>query len=501
MVEMQVDPVNQQVLSTRTRVEQAGTAVSCCAAIPHLPNGSLSGHGNNLILAIDNQQYTLSGHSKAVRGCAVASTGEWAVSCSQDRTLCIWDLTQRALTPALTLEGHSDKVESCAITANDQFIVSGSWDKRVLLWDATAIANQLRSPVADYEAPHALLGEHAHFLNHVASFPACQAVLSSSADTTVKMLKLPMGSLQRFREMTEDQGKAHTDLICGMAHDPSHQAIITASWDRTVALLDTESGEILTRWLNHSKRVNDVKVARSGAFAATASMDHTVILWDLPLRVARRTLKGHKGHVMSVAISHDEMYVASGSADRTIIFWNRQTGSRIETVEAHTSWVTSLEFSQRSRLLASASVDGEAKVWRTVDGVPLAHLKGHTAPILDIRWTPNDEYLITCSEDWSIGVWRVGTWECVQRIRGHLHEVTASAVLDREKDLCDLFQCPTLLATSSSDQTIRFWNYMTGELLWLFYGENAFMYLLYLGSRRFAAGDSRGGLHLLSLQN
>ena len=485
--------------------------IFCCK---YLPNNDeiLSGDGNkNIILSNENgdKKISFSGHSKAVKGLAIPSHGNWFISCSQDRLINIWDLKTRK--KIISLEGHSDMVESCDITNDDQFIISGSWDKRVYLWDINKIFLDINKrknekfAQADENLSNqenfAILGEHAHFLNDVHCF-GNHSVVSSSADMTVKLFHLPNESLELFKQNTEGFTDHHTELVCGMDYDPIHSFIATGSWDKHVKLLNGNDGKQIQHWKNHTKRVNDVCFApKSFDFLVSGSMDHTVKLWDLNSFENTKTFVGHTAAVMAVCVSHDDRFIASGCAGRKIKFWDVDTGNCIDTIDAHSSWVDTLQFSKTSRMLASASVDGEAKVWNTDNGSLLAHLRKHSAPILDVQWTKNDEYLITVGEDWLIRIWKTGTWSCVRVISGHKHEVTASCVLDEVPEICDIFNCDTLIATSSADQTIRFWNYLSGEQLWIYCGVNAFSYLIYVGNKTFAAGDSRGGVHLLSFKD
>jgi WD40 repeat protein len=175
------------------------------------------------------------------------------------------------------------------------------------------------------------------------------------------------------------------------------------------------------------------------------------------------------------------------------------TGNCISTLQAHSSWVCALRFSPCSRLLASGSVDSTVKIWSTKDGALLGSLRKHTAPVLDLCFAQHGNILLTGGEDWKTRVWQVGSWECIRELEGHQHEVTGIVVLDDIPEYCALFKCETIVATASADRTIRVWNYISGEQLWLFYGPSAFSYLIYIDNLTFAAGDSRGRVYLLTL--
>lgn len=465
-----------------------GSVYCCCFTSDG--NGILTGGGDKIAkLNINGVIREFSGHSKIIKGCAISSDNKWIVTCSQDRTLRVYYLDSNRVD---VLEGHGDNIESCSITKDDKYIISGSWDKRVLLWDVQSIHDG--NPI------FITIGEHAHFLNDVYPFGK-DAVVSSSADTTVKLFRIPSISLKDFKEENSDSNNHHTDLVSGMDYDPTRKYIATGAWDREAKILRADDATQIICWKDHIKRVNDIQLSpKTYSYAVTGSVDNSLKIWNMNTLSNTDTFTGHKGSIYAVAISHDEQFVASGSSDKTIKFWDIHTGNCIDSIVAHTSWVDALQFSSTSRLLLSASVDGDAKVWNTNDGVLLAHLRGHTAPILDVQWIHNDEYIVTCSEDWKIRIWKTGTWECINILTGHQHEVTSAVCLENIHELTSLFNCESLLATSSADQTIRFWNYLTGELLWIYCGVNAFSKMIYIDNLTFAAGDSRGGIHLLTFQ-
>src|SRR6266516_50169 len=77
---------------------------------------------------------TLSGHTNAVRGCAISPAGDSIVSASWDSTLKVWDAHTGE--ERLTLRGHTDRVRGCAISPAGDSIVSASSDQTLKVWDA-----------------------------------------------------------------------------------------------------------------------------------------------------------------------------------------------------------------------------------------------------------------------------------------------------------------------------------------------------------------------------
>jgi WD40 repeat protein len=76
---------------------------------------------------------TLTGHTDWVRDVAITPDDKFAISCSDDRTLGLWDM-QTGIELA-TLVGHDDWVMTVAITPEGKWAVSGSGDRTLKVWD------------------------------------------------------------------------------------------------------------------------------------------------------------------------------------------------------------------------------------------------------------------------------------------------------------------------------------------------------------------------------
>ncbi len=67
---------------------------------------------------------SLEGHTGGVPAVALTPDGQQVVSGSEDRTLKVWDLAERAA-ELRTLEGHTGRVNAVALTPDGQRAVSG----------------------------------------------------------------------------------------------------------------------------------------------------------------------------------------------------------------------------------------------------------------------------------------------------------------------------------------------------------------------------------------
>jgi len=76
---------------------------------------------------------TLTGHTDSVWAVAIAPSGKFAVSGSDDNTLKVWDLASGNVLKTLT--GHTNWVKAVAIAPSGKFAVSASGDNTLKVWD------------------------------------------------------------------------------------------------------------------------------------------------------------------------------------------------------------------------------------------------------------------------------------------------------------------------------------------------------------------------------
>jgi WD40 repeat protein len=192
-------------------------------------------------------------------------------------------------------------------------------------------------------------------------------------------------------------------------------------------------------------------------------LDNTVY-WQLWVhntetgRVVAGPLDGHTNLVITLDISPDGSILASGSFDRTVILWDTTTWHRKGhplKCEAH---VFCLRFSPTSQLLG-VGTDKHIQIWDLHRRERLAQFNGHNdfkdSFNASIAWTHNVGRLLSAGDqrDPVIRSWDTFTWtQAGDSWTGHGDQIN------------DLILNPTgtLLASTSSDYTVRLWQPGTG---------------------------------------
>jgi WD40 repeat protein len=163
------------------------------------------------------------------------------------------------------------------------------------------------------------------------------------------------------------------------------------------------------------------------------------------------TLKGHTGWVAAVAFSPDNKVLATGGADNTIKLWDVATQKELRVLKKHTDVVTGLAFSSKLRALASASYDGRVIFWDCDKGEVIKEEDRKQGMLTSLAVNERQALLLATG---SInGTALVNGGRGGQHVK-HRAWVNSLAFNPDSKNV--------LLATGSSDNTVKTWQFDKG---------------------------------------
>ena len=244
------------------------------------------------------------------------------------------------------------------------------------------------------------------------------------------------------------------------------------------SLIDTEKS--LKPVVQHSYGLwfNAVAYSPDGQLLATACKQGPVLLWQVvgdeiyPLY----TLEGHTDAVVSVAFDPSGQRLASGSYDQTIRLWAVDSGKLLHVLQGHKYSVNSVAFDPEGQLLASAGGDRTVRLWDVASGQILQVLQGHGSFVNVVAFDPRGKQLVSAGgggifldseeekkyiEVWqgrskaALPAWQNG-YEYPSKNFGphHWHLPKGAA------GFC----------FGIGDNTVRFWEVDSGQLLHVWYG-------------------------------
>ncbi|RAH72579.1 F-box/WD repeat-containing protein [Aspergillus aculeatinus CBS 121060] len=160
---------------------------------------------------------------------------------------------------------------------------------------------------------------------------------------------------------------------------------------------------------------------------ATGSYDATIKIWDTETGQELRTLRGHESGIR--CLQFDDTKLISGSMDRTVKVWNWRTGECISTYTGHRGGIIGLHFD--ATILASASVDKTVKIWNFEDKSTCL-LRGHTDWVNAVRVDSMSRTVFSASDDCTVRLWDLDSKTCIRTFHGHVGQVQQVIPLPRE---------------------------------------------------------------------
>ncbi|PWY71685.1 sulfur metabolite repression control protein B [Aspergillus heteromorphus CBS 117.55] len=265
---------------------------------------------------------------------------------------------------------------------------------------------------------------------------------------------------------------------------------------------------------------------------ATGSYDATIKIWDTETGQELRTLVGHESGIR--CLQFDDTKLISGSMDRSLKVWNWRTGECISTYTGHRGGVIGLHFD--ANILASASVDKTVKIWNFEDKSTCL-LRGHTDWVNAVRVDTSSRTVFSASDDCTVRLWDLDSKTCIRTFHGHVGQVQQVIPLPREFEFEDHdVECendndnlstvsgdteprslqatlglesnaeisqmspfgpsfeagrptpPRYIVTSALDSTIRLWETSTGRCLRTFFGHLEGVWALAADTLRIVSG-------------
>ncbi len=177
--------------------------------------------------------------------------------------------------------------------------------------------------------------------------------------------------------------------------------------DRRVSFT-TSSDSALSR-IDH---IHDIKFAPSGKLLAIAggspSESGSVITLSWPELNRLDEHEIHSDSIMSIRWRNSEQ-IATAGMDHAIFLSDLQNAETRLSLEGHSKGVTSICFLMNGGLVVSGALDHSIRVWETNSGQLLRSLSHHTGPINDIAKHPSHQpspMIASASSDQTVRFWQ-----------------------------------------------------------------------------------------------
>mmetsp|Transcript_26901 Transcript_26901/g.55885 ORF Transcript_26901/g.55885 Transcript_26901/m.55885 type:complete len:414 (-) Transcript_26901:134-1375(-) len=324
-------------------------------------------------------------HEKPIVGVAVSSDSKYLFTCSKDKYVLCWSLSNPLLKCITTFAGHTGAVGALDVAPNFK-LVSGAADSNVILWQADPSLHRPCSVVS----PATTL-EHGGILKALRWCPFDEGNGSAGqrfASASDKLLKKPpviavwqvtsRGKIEQVLMLDNLPTKANDIQWAGGAKTK----IISAHDNGYVGVWLAEApGQLLKTIKLHEGPVTSLHITPDGAMLITASQDAKVCCVDITTKETA-TVASYRANrpLRAVTVSAD---FRAGEAGGVVV-----GGGRAERDITTSKDLVSDEF--------------EATILDAADGHPLGSGKGHIGPVHSVLSLPelgSNGAFATISED------------------------------------------------------------------------------------------------------
>ena len=442
--------------------------------------------------AVTGKQLTkFEGHTNHVMSAVFDPKGDHVLSSGDDQTLRIWDAVSGK--EIKTIENHDGYVTSGHFSPDGSKIVAVSLDGSARVWDA--MTGDLIETMPGHEGP----ARHSEFS------PDGSRVVTASEDGTARIWRLEYNVTRTINSEPVRPGKEvfpikgtnfspdgskllaveHEDAVVWDVHTGKQLGLIDIDNTEIIKAVYTPDGkQILMLIADYSDREHPTTALQlwdATSFKQITTLykggdinlkligyshdGRSILLIDGKSAIVLNATTGaashtvtqeNEGDIDNVALSPDDKHLAVVGQGRHVVhIWDLEKSADILQMSPKAvasdagSSIRSIAFSpDGTRLLVSHNE--YAIVWDAATGDTITELHGHSnrSSVTSSKFSPDGSRIVTAGSDNTVRVWDAVNGELIKTFRGHTGNVNAASFSPDGK----------FIVSESDDKTVRLWD-------------------------------------------
>lgn len=269
--------------------------------------------------------------------------------------------------------------------------------------------------------------------------------------------------------------RGHRGPVRHIAFHPSGKLLVSSGTEGKIRLWNLETGRVVRQIFPRGKtvdartaatpaprRIESIAFSPDGKMIGEAAVETSrataLRLWNTEDGQQIRMLAEDVNNMRCVAFTPDGKLIAANTRDATrwghkIVLRDLETGKVVTELRDERLAATRITFSADGKLLASAGAR-KIHIWDVAMRKLLHTIDGHKKSIQSICFSPNGKMLASGSSDDTVRVWNVQTGKMDREIEAEQDGVFAVAYSPSGRTI----------ASAGADKTIKLWKPASGKM-------------------------------------